>query len=121
MTSETKGFSLYVLLATGLSWVTLFILLFFASPTTHVTSVLLFYALLFLCLCLSITWIEVTLRKRIWVMPIPLVKKQAIRHGLLISLLVIIFLVLQSQNLLSWWLACSLLLLSIAIEAIFNL
>ncbi len=102
-------------------WAALALLIFTVSPTSSVWNIYLFYALFCLAVFFSSTWVEFKVRSRYWVMTPSLLSKAAKRHGALLAMLLLIFLILQQQGLLSAWLTLGVLALAVAVEVVFNL
>lgn len=95
--------------------------IFFLNPSVSLWPVVALYFGLLVGITGLVYAVETLVRQKYASAPWPMVNKQARRHGLLVSLMAVSFLVLLSQGLLSWWLSASIVLLIVAVEAVFNL
>lgn len=109
-------------LLAALSWSALVLVVLYTQPEGKGNvSLLAFYvSLLAACVC-TVTLIEVFLRKRFVTAPFDVLMRSSVRQAVLVGLLVVSLFALQAQDLLFWWVAGSLVLLFICIEALCNL
>lgn len=105
-----------------LFWGALATLVMYAQPRDNgYINIVAFYVLLMVACTCTVALVEVFFRKRLVPAPFGQLVKSSVRQAVLAGLLVIALFVLQSQHLLFWWVAGSLVLLFICIEALCNL
>lgn len=105
-----------------LFWCGLTSLVLYTQPhDTSFVNVGVFYVLLMGAFVCTITLVEVFFRKRFMPAPFGQLIRASVRQAALTGLLVVALFVLQSQHLLFWWVAGSLVLLFICVEALSNL
>lgn len=105
-----------------LFWSSLTVLVLYTQPhDTSFVTVGVFYLLLMGSFVCTIALLEVLFRKRFMPAPFDQLVKASVRQAALTGLLAVALFVLQSQHLLFWWVAGSLVLLFICVEALSNL
>lgn len=105
-----------------LSWSALVLVVMYTQPEGKgYISLIAFYISLLAAFVCSVTLIEVFLRKRFVTAPFDALMLSSVRQAVLAGLLVVALFALQAQDLLFWWVAGSLVLLFICIEALCNL
>jgi hypothetical protein len=84
-------------------------------------SVILFYVLLFGFVVACITPVGLSIRRRFATAPFGVLLKSAFRQSVALAILAVVSLVLQSQGLLSWFVAASLLLFFLSVEVFLSI
>jgi len=117
-----KRYLLLMFLATLLCWLALASVMFYINPSeAGIVGFLLFYISLFLSLIGTFSLVGFILR--VWLTTVPIFRQVIIsfRQGVLFSILVTAVLVIQSQNVLTWWITLLVMLLLGFVEFVFSL